>query len=35
VQLSPFVVGSTGALTQPFSNVLLSTSGYWAVTDPQ
>lgn len=35
VQLAPLVAGSTGALTQPFSNVLLSTSGYWAVTEPQ
>jgi hypothetical protein len=35
VQLSAFAANSTGALTQPFSNVLLSTSGYWAVTDPQ
>jgi hypothetical protein len=35
VQLGALVTSSTGALTQPFSNVLLSTSGYWAVTDPQ
>jgi hypothetical protein len=34
-QLAPLVTTSTGALTQPFSNVQLSTSGYWAVTDPQ
>lgn len=35
VQLAPLATDSTGALTQPFSNVLLSTSGYWAVTEPQ
>jgi 6-phosphogluconolactonase (cycloisomerase 2 family) len=35
VQLAPLVTSSTGALTQPFSNVQLSTSGYWAVTEPQ
>jgi hypothetical protein len=35
VQLAPLVTDSTGALTQPFSNVILSTSGYWAVTEPQ
>jgi hypothetical protein len=35
VELAPLVAGSTGALTQPFSNVILSTSGYWAVTEPQ
>jgi 6-phosphogluconolactonase len=35
VQLAPLVTSSTGALTQPFSNVTLSTSGYWAVTEPQ
>lgn len=35
VQLAPLVAGSTGTLTQPFSNVQLSTSGYWAVTEPQ
>lgn len=35
VQLAAFVSDSTGALTQPFSNVLLSSSGYWAVTAPQ
>jgi len=34
-QLAALVTSSTGALTQPFSNVQLSTSGYWAVTDPQ
>jgi 6-phosphogluconolactonase len=35
VELAPLVTSTTGGLTQPFSNVLLSTSGYWAVTDPQ
>jgi 6-phosphogluconolactonase len=35
VQLAPMVTSSTGAVTQPFSTVQLSTSGYWAVTDPQ
>jgi hypothetical protein len=35
VELAPLVTNTTGGLTQPFSNVLLSTTGYWAVTDPQ
>jgi len=35
VQLAPLVTSSTGALTQPFSNVILNTNGYWAVTEPQ
>jgi 6-phosphogluconolactonase (cycloisomerase 2 family) len=35
VQLAAFVTANTGALTQPFSNVTLSTGGYWAVTEPQ
>ncbi|MGC2325286.1 MAG: hypothetical protein WA604_01120, partial [Candidatus Sulfotelmatobacter sp.] len=35
VDLAAFVASNTGALTQPFPNVLLSTSGYWAVTVPQ
>jgi 6-phosphogluconolactonase len=35
VQLAPLVASTTGALTQPFSNVVLNTSGYWAVTEPQ
>jgi 6-phosphogluconolactonase len=35
VELAPLVTSTTGGLTEPFSNVLLSTSGYWAVTDPQ
>lgn len=35
VQLSAFVKDNTGALTQPFTNVTLATSGYWAVTEPQ
>jgi hypothetical protein len=35
VELAPLVTSTTGGLTQPFSNVLLNTSGYWAVTDPQ
>jgi hypothetical protein len=35
VELAPLVTDTTGGLTQPFSNVVLSTTGYWAVTDPQ
>jgi 6-phosphogluconolactonase len=34
-QLSPFDVGSGGALTQPISTATLETPGFWAVTDPQ
>lgn len=34
-QLSPFDVGSGGALTQPISTLTLATQGFWAVTDPQ
>jgi hypothetical protein len=36
VQLVAFEASTTnGQLAQPFSNLTLSTSGYWAVTDPQ
>ncbi len=34
VQLAPLQVGSGGALTEPITAVTLTTSGYWAVTDP-
>ena len=34
-QLSPFNVGSGGALTQTDSSATLATPGFWAVTDPQ
>jgi hypothetical protein len=34
-QLSPFDVGSGGALTQPISTLTLATQGFWVVTDPE
>lgn len=34
-QISPFDVGSGGALTQPFTSLTLATQGFWVVTDPQ
>ncbi len=33
--LSPFNVGSGGALTQPISTLTLNNPGFWVVTDPQ
>jgi len=33
-QISPLVVGSGGALTQPVGTISLTTPGYWVVTDP-
>ncbi len=35
VQLSPFNVGSGGALTQTLSTADLVTAGFWVVTDPE
>lgn len=35
IQLSPFNVGSGGALTQTLGSADLATAGFWAVTDPQ
>ena len=32
-QLSPFDVGTGGALTQPITTLTLATPGFWAVTD--
>jgi hypothetical protein len=34
-QLSPFTVGSGGALTQTIDTLTLTNPGFWAVTDPQ
>jgi len=33
-QLSPFSVASGGGLTQPIPTLVLTTQGFWAVTDP-
>jgi hypothetical protein len=34
-QLSPLDVASGGALTQPTSTLILSSPGFWTVTDPK